>query len=103
MVEYLIRFFLSGAILITACHTPSPPVLTGGEKGGEQAVPKRNENGLIMDCPEELIENAMPVIGNGDGTISKVYYIYRGARRELSEFDTAWIRKNCQVKRTVAY
>ncbi len=57
-------------------------------------------NGLIQDCPDELIVNAMP----GDRPKSKKesqYYIYKGFRKEIKDFDSAWVVKHCQVKTTV--
>ena len=50
----------------------------------------------IQDCPEEKIINKMPTIidGNAPKTPNE-YYIYKGERREIKEFDTAWIEKNC--------
>ena len=50
----------------------------------------------IQDCPEEKIINKMPTIidGNAPKTPNE-YYIYKGERREIKEFDAAWIEKNC--------
>lgn len=50
----------------------------------------------IKDCPEEKIINKMPTIidGNAPKTPNE-YYIYKGERREIKEFDAAWIEKNC--------
>ena len=50
----------------------------------------------IQDCPEEKIINKMPTIidGNAPKTPNE-YYIYKGERREIEEFDAAWIEKNC--------
>lgn len=57
--------------------------------------------GAIQDCPEEKIVNKMPVVG--EPTLPREYFIYKGERRELAEFDTAWVRRNCNVKVTEAY
>ena len=54
---------------------------------------------LIRDCPEAMIEDKMPT----DSKTPNTYYIYKGKRRELSEFDQAWIQKNCDVKKSVVY
>ncbi|MFN3272125.1 MAG: hypothetical protein ACK40Y_06175 [Cloacibacterium caeni] len=50
----------------------------------------------IQDCPEEKIINRMPTIIDGNAPkIPNEYYIYKGERREIKEFDAAWIEKNC--------
>ncbi len=56
---------------------------------------------LIRDCPDEKIINAMPSFGEGGPP--KVYYIYKGARKELYEFDEEWVGKNCKVKTSTVY
>lgn len=30
------------------------------------------------------------------------YYIYKGVRREIVEFDSSWVNNNCKVKITIA-
>lgn len=55
---------------------------------------KKTVHELIRNCPDEWIINAMP--GVGSTAKSKEYYIYQGKRRELSEFDTEWVKKNCK-------
>lgn len=56
---------------------------------------------LIKDCPDEKIVNKMPTTGNT--ATPKEYYIYKGERHEISEFDSTWISKNCQVKTTEVF
>ena len=60
---------------------------------------------LIRACPEKWVDNQMPLsISPGDGKIyPREYYIYKGIRRELAEFDTAWVKKNCSVKPEIVY
>lgn len=48
---------------------------------------------LIQDCPEELIIDGMPTAVQTNH--SNQYYIYKGIRKEVVEFDTAWVNKNC--------
>lgn len=50
---------------------------------------------LLQECPDEKIVNKMPVIEPGDD--SNEYYIVDGARREVGEYDAAWVEANCQV------
>ncbi|MFD1770272.1 hypothetical protein [Sphingobacterium suaedae] len=60
--------------------------------------------GLLRDCPEEKIVNKMPIAGhNGSESRPASYFIYKGERRELTEFDLEWVKKNCSVKETVVY
>lgn len=58
-------------------------------------------NDLIKDCPEELISNQMPNIGKANK--ANQYYIYKGMRKEIKEFDSVWVSKNCKVKITVVH
>lgn len=51
------------------------------------------QNGKIQDCPEEKIMNKMPTVG--ENSTPKEYYIYKGERKEISDFDKAWLDKNC--------
>lgn len=46
----------------------------------------------IQDCPDEKIINKMPSIGN---SLPNEYLIYKGERKEISEFDEEWLKKNC--------
>ncbi len=55
---------------------------------------------LIKDCPSEKIVNKMPTVGKDE--TPKEYYIYKGQRKEISDFDKEWIKKYCKVKITVA-
>lgn len=59
------------------------------------------DNNLIKDCPEELISNQMP--GTGKSTTAKQYYIYKGIRKEIREFDSVWVNKHCKVKVTIVH
>lgn len=52
---------------------------------------------LIRDCPEEMIVNSMPSTDTKKGGKRNSYYIYKGERKEVYEFDTLWIKKNCTV------
>ena len=66
-----------------------------GTGSGEQ------ETGLIRDCPEEKIINRMPVAG--ESSEAGAYFIYKGERHELEEFDLDWIEANCDVTETEVY
>ncbi len=57
------------------------------------------DNGLIKDCPEELISNQMPSLDKSKR--NSKYYIYKGERKEIKDFDSVWVSKNCKVKVTV--
>jgi uncharacterized protein with ParB-like and HNH nuclease domain len=59
-------------------------------------------NSLIRDCPDQRIQNAMPITDHKQ-TTRKDYYIYKGERKELEEFDSLWVIINCKVRTTVVY
>jgi hypothetical protein len=58
------------------------------------------ETQLIQDCPEQKIIDSMPVIGPSG---PRSYFIYKGERRELDEFDLDWVESHCQVPVLVVY
>ena len=63
-------------------------------------------NGKIKDCPEMLIDNRMPQIIDENSEVNvppRQYYIYKGERREIAEFDTTWVNRNCDVEVQVVY
>lgn len=55
-------------------------------------------NDLIKDCPEELISNQMPSLGKPNANKANRYYIYKGMRKEINEFDSVWVNRNCKIK-----
>lgn len=63
----------------------------------------------LQVCPEEMIVNEMPGIDRSGETESDIepvrssYYILGGERREIDEFDTAYIAENCTVPVSSAY
>ncbi len=81
----LIIFYV---ILVCSCKTSNPTLATS-----------TTDNGLIKDCPEELISNQMPSVGKSNTT--NQYYIYKGFRKEIKDFDSTWVSKHCKVKVTV--
>lgn len=62
-------------------------------------------DGKLRDCPESYFEDRMPQIidPQSPNKIPRAYFIYKGQRRELSEFDTAWVWKNCDVEKQIVY
>lgn len=57
---------------------------------------------LLRVCPEEWYDNRMPsTVGSSD--VPREYFIYKGVRRELSEFDVNWVKTNCSVKPQAVY
>ncbi|MCD6017834.1 MAG: hypothetical protein K0S53_955 [Bacteroidetes bacterium] len=56
---------------------------------------------LIKDCPEEMISDHMPNLGKSN-TVNQ-YYIYKGLRKEIKEFDSVWVREHCKVKVTIVH
>jgi hypothetical protein len=80
---------LFGLLLLFSCKA-NQPVIT------ETIV----VDGLIKDCPDVLIDNQMPIPGESKRTSR--YYIYKGLRKEIKDFDSAWVSKHCKVKTIVA-
>lgn len=56
---------------------------------------------LIKDCPDEKIVNKMPTVG--ENNTPQEYYIYKGERKEIKDFDANWVAKNCTVKESSVY
>lgn len=54
---------------------------------------------LIKDCPSEKIINLMPVvcITTPCLPIDNSYYIYKGVRKEISDFDNDFVKYHCKV------
>lgn len=59
-------------------------------------------NTSIKDCPEEKIVDKMPMVSDKPNEkTANEYYIYKGQRKEISDFDSSWIKENCpQIKIT---
>ncbi|MCL9806117.1 hypothetical protein NAT51_11315 [Flavobacterium amniphilum] len=62
---------------------------------------KKASTTLIQDCPDEKIVDKMPTVG--ESNTPKEYYIYKGERKEIKDFDAAWVSKNCNVKTTTVH
>ncbi|MBE8719567.1 hypothetical protein [Sphingobacterium pedocola] len=74
------------------------PLLIAGCSAPKQHI------ALLRDCPEEKIVNRMPTIRDSDTEDKPTsYFIYKGERRELSEFDLEWVAKNCSVEETIVH
>lgn len=68
------------------------------------AVPSVSNSALLRDCPQTWYDNRMPmVIEPGQPRPVTQYFIYKGERRELAEFDMAWVSANCQIAPSVVY
>ncbi len=64
----------------------------------------KNKAALIQDCPEEKIVDKMPgIIDKDNPAPPNAYYLYKGQRREISEFDQQWLEKKCQIKESVVH
>ncbi len=58
---------------------------------------KKNANtNLERACPDEWYQNKMPSTDSKNSNLE--YFIIAGERRELAEFDLAWIKENCNIK-----
>lgn len=62
---------------------------------------EKKDDGLIRDCPDEKIVDKMPrIIQEGRKNEPNAYFIYKGERKELTDFDLDWVNKNCAVRET---
>ena len=57
-----------------------------------------SSSNLIQDCPDEKVINSMPGLNS-----KEVYYVYKGERREIEEFDAEWLKKSCTIKVTEVF
>lgn len=64
-------------------------------------VDEANSEAPAQECPEVLIVNRMPQIGNGGGESS--YYILDGKSYQPNQLDLDWIARNCQVPTEEVY
>lgn len=72
--------------------------------GACRAKERQKQESLIRDCPEEKIVNRMPTVRQEEELAQpSSYFIYKGKRRELSEFDLEWLEGNCKVKETIVH
>ncbi len=71
-----------------------------------------NKNPGLKVCPEEMVVNEMPGPDrsgeNADADTNDIptrssYYVLKGERREVDEFNTAWVAENCYVPVTSAH
>lgn len=59
---------------------------------------------LLQDCPEVWYDNRMPmVVDEGQSRPVTQYFIYKGERHELAEFDMNWVNENCNIAPSVVY
>jgi len=62
---------------------------------------KSKSTTLLQVCPDEWIQNDMPPTLKSEK--DRQYYILNGERRELSEFDSDWVNKNCNLEKQIVY
>lgn len=68
-------------------------ILGGAAYYSTSSSPKGQSQVGLRECPDEKIVNRMP----GPGSTQSSYYIKDGLRREISEYDAAWVASNCSV------
>lgn len=95
MLKHLTYIFL--ITLIVSCK--SKQATTKGTEITTQTNEPKIVNGLIQDCPEKLIINGMPSVDSKQKLPNR-YYIYKGFRKEIKEFDSTWVSKHCKIKET---
>ncbi|MBI2053569.1 MAG: hypothetical protein HYT41_02405 [Candidatus Sungbacteria bacterium] len=75
-------------------------MLLGALASERAALPRKSDDltGLIRDCPEHWYINHMPMMMDAPDaprTVSDEYFVYKGMRRELMEFDMPWMERYC--------
>ena len=96
----LLIYFLPILGLSSCFSTVQDVTKTPEAKPDITETPIDSATGLIRDCPDELIQNMMPLMTEGT---RQPYYIYKGQRKEISDFDSTWVKANCSVKTTVVH
>ncbi|NCU41441.1 MAG: hypothetical protein EOM19_01810 [Candidatus Moranbacteria bacterium] len=68
------------------------------------------EQTLLRVCPEEKITNTMPgsvdnsdVLQENRGILPREYFILNGERRDIGEFDRAWVEENCFLEEQIVW
>ena len=56
---------------------------------------------LIRQCPDEWIQNNMPSVSSE--ARANEYFIINGERKELKDYDMQWIKKHCNIEKTVVH
>lgn len=77
--------FLLISILTFSCHSSSKQ---------QQQSKTEEKSTLIRECPEAWYRNSMP---GPNKTQPEEYLVIKGSRAEIAAYDTAWIRKNCDI------
>ena len=93
--------FLFCLTLLLSCKTTHLRTSKSPKTADNQSK-NTTKSSLIKDCPEELINNVMPIVGKNIFNKPTSYYIYKGVRREIKEFDSVWVNRNCKVKTILA-
>ncbi len=94
------NFIVIGIVLVIVLSAAGYFVLNNRS---ETPTPTPPES-LLRVCPEQWIVNRMPItvvkwnVGLNGTPKAREYFIYKGVRRELSEFDINWVKANCSVK-----
>lgn len=88
----------------TAPDTTNTPSNTTNQNSPDNFSGNSNpsQKTLLRACPEEWFVNMMPGTGGAEASVSG-YFIYKGARREIAEFDFNWVKANCSVQPQVVY
>lgn len=82
---------------------------TVSKQPAEEVEPAPSEGNKVYakkrGCPEEWISNQMPrsVEPGSQNEPPSEYYIVDGKRAELTEYDTAWVEQNCNIKKEIVY
>ena len=100
----IILIYLISLSIFVSCKSNEPSILSYNYKNTPGQIDSITPIGihLIRNCPDEYVMNAMPGDCMSKSKISNFYYIYKGQRKEIGDFDTSWVRKNCTVRTIVS-
>lgn len=82
--------------VITPTSTTTPNIVS--------TTTPAQDSQLLRDCPQTWYDNRMPgIVEPGQPRPVTQYFIYKGERHELTEFDMNWVKANCNLTPSVVY
>lgn len=74
------------------------------EQKQDEGLGKQKQKVLLKFCPDELFADRMPILVKpGEKAPIREYYIYKGQRYEVADFDATWVKSNCNIKENIVY
>ncbi len=103
-VAILLLILVAGAYIAYSYSQPQLPPDTANEEGNQEDTKSADNTVSIQQCPDSKVVNNMPqIVEEGEPADSSSYYIWKGNRYEISQFDAEWVARNCDVKTEQVY